>query len=69
MTTATIPSEFNPEIEEILSMSGLIEGFHSQASSQRYSTSGSTRIPEPSTVMLLLAGLAGLSRTRRSLCR
>ena len=68
MTTATSPSEFNPGIEEILSMSGLIEGYHSQASSQRYSTSGTT-IPEPSTVMLLLAGLAGLSRTRRSLCR
>jgi hypothetical protein len=68
MTTATIPSEFDPGIEEILSMSGLIEGYHSQASSQRYSTSGTT-IPEPSTVMLLLAGLAGLSRTRRSLCR
>jgi hypothetical protein len=69
MTTATIPSEFNPGIEEILSTAGLIEGYHSQASSQRFSTSGSTEIPEPSTVMLLLAGLAGLSRTRRSLCR
>ncbi|MCH7751014.1 MAG: PEP-CTERM sorting domain-containing protein [Planctomycetes bacterium] len=68
MTTATSPSEFNPGIEEILTMSGLIEGYHSQASSQRFSTSGNT-IPEPSTVMLLLAGLAGLSRTRRSLCR
>ena len=68
MTTATIPTEFDPGIVEILTTAGLIEGYHSQAPSQRYSTSGNT-IPEPSTVMLLLAGLAGLSRTRRSLCR
>ena len=69
MTTATEPIGFAPGIQEILTMAGLIEGYHSQAFSQRYSTSGSTEIPEPSTIMLLLAGLAGLNRTRRSLCR
>lgn len=65
MTTATRPFEFRPGIEEILTTAGLIEGYHSQAPSQRYSTNGSTEIPEPSTVMLLLAGLACNYLSRR----
>lgn len=70
MTTATGPSAFSPDIGGIPSTAGLIEGYHSQSSSQHFSaSSGTEEIPEPATVMLLLAGLVGLSGTRRSRCR
>ncbi len=65
MTTATEPEEFNPGFDEILGLAGLIEGYHSQSDSEYFSTGGGTKIPEPATVMLLLAGVAGLSGTRR----
>jgi hypothetical protein len=67
MTTATMPAEFDPEIEHMLTMAGMIGGYHSQSNSAFYSSDGGTgEIPEPGTLMLVLAGLAGLSCSRRS---
>ena len=69
MTTATSPIAFDFGFEEILTTVGLFEGYHSLASWLKFFTRGCTEIPEPSSVMLLLAGLAGLSRIRRFRCR
>lgn len=65
MTTATNPTPFGPEFQEIISTAGLIEGYRTQTASQRFSANGSTEIPEPSTVVLLLAGLASAYLSRR----
>jgi hypothetical protein len=67
MTTATNPAAFDPGIDHMLSMAGMIEGYHSQSNSEFYTTGGGTeRIPEPSAIVLLLAGMAGLGTSRRS---
>jgi hypothetical protein len=67
MTAAINPTEFNPEIDHVLEMAGMIEGHRSQSKSAYYTSRGSTeQVPEPSTVMLLLAGMAGFGSSRRS---
>ncbi len=67
MTTSTNPTPFVGEFNGILSTAGLLEGYHSQGSSQMFGQNGGTEeIPEPSTAVLLFAGFAGLSLARRN---
>jgi len=67
MTTSTTPASFTGEFDGLLTTAGLLEGYHSQASSQMFGQTGETgEIPEPSTAVLLFAGFAGLSLARRN---
>lgn len=65
MTTVTAPMDFAPGMGQTFPSAGLLEPYHSQSNSSLYQQTGGTEIPEPSTALLLLAGLAGLSRYRR----
>ena len=67
MTSATEPSQFDPGIDKILDMAGMIEGYHSQSYSEFYSATGGTdQIPEPATAMLMLAGAIAVGASRCS---
>lgn len=63
MTTSSPFVPFGADMGPI-SSAGLLEGYHAQSSSEMFSQSGGTEIPEPSTSLLLCAGLALASRHR-----
>lgn len=65
MTTATAPIDFAPGMSQTFPAAGLLEPYHFQSPSSLYQQTGGTEIPEPSTALLLLAGLAGLWRHRQ----
>ncbi len=64
MTTATAPMDFAPGMGQTFPAAGLLEPYYSQTASSLYQQTGGTEVPEPSTALLLLAGLAGLWQHR-----
>lgn len=60
MTTATAPADFIQGVGQTFIGAGLLEAYHDQSGSHLYSQTGGTEIPEPSTLLLVLAGAAGL---------
>ena len=65
MTTATSEMPFAPGMGQTFPMAGLLEPYHFQSPSSLYQQTGGTEIPEPSTALLLLAGVASLWQQRR----
>lgn len=65
MSTATQPINFAPGMGETFPTAGFLEPYRNQSASNLYTQTGATEIPEPASVLLLLAGMAGWRCRRR----
>ncbi len=68
MSTASPFVPFGGDFDNMLESAGQLEGYHAQSSSEMFSQSGGTEIPEPNSSLLLIAAFALVSkhRVRRS---